>query len=362
MLRAKRKKATIKAKRQKIIKKEIGNKVSIVKNKTILDNDLELAFSSYKYKPKSKKNKQNEKKKNKRKILLPEQLLKKAKSISKNPTFANLQKAIKIYDIDDEINFLYLQQFKKLDSKNYKYIYTLCYENRKKIIKKHNLKKKTLKVESKILFYEFINFLINKYKANSKSAENSLNYYNLENFETFIIQINEGTEELKFYYFMYLIFKWLSVDKIKCIDSLSYFRNFFKNEDNLNKIDTIFFIIFRIDMFYFSAETLDNDKVLSIKTLVDEDIEDKKLALNLIKDKIEEKLDEMEIEKDTVLTLKKENFRFKPLDYYFDIRNREKDQLLKSIIKKVNMSYDYCLQEKLNYFDKKKKKLHSSIS
>ena len=87
--------------------------------------------------------------------------------------------------------------------------------------KKYNLKKKTLKVESKKLFYEFINFIINKYKLNIKSAENRLNYYNLEHFETFIIQINEGTEELKFYYFMYLIFKWLSVDKIKCIDSLS---------------------------------------------------------------------------------------------------------------------------------------------
>ena len=83
--------------------------------------------------------------------MLPSQLLNKAKRIIKNPTLKNLQKAIKIYDIDDSINFQYLDKCGKIDKNNFKFVYTLSFENRKKIIEKYKLKNKILKKKSKIL-------------------------------------------------------------------------------------------------------------------------------------------------------------------------------------------------------------------
>ena len=60
--------------------------------------------------------------------MLPSQLLNKAKRIIKNPTLKNLQKAIKIYDIDDSINFQYLDKCGKIDKNNFKFVYTLSLE------------------------------------------------------------------------------------------------------------------------------------------------------------------------------------------------------------------------------------------
>ena len=84
--------------------------------------------------------------------MLPSQLLNKAKRIIKNPTLKNLQKAIKIYDIDDSINFQYLDKCGKIDKNNFKFVYTLSFENRKKIIEKYKLKNKILKKKSKYYY------------------------------------------------------------------------------------------------------------------------------------------------------------------------------------------------------------------
>ena len=167
--------------------------------------------------------------------MLPSQLLNKAKRIIKNPTLKNLQKAIKIYDIDDSINFQYLDKCGKIDKNNFKFVYTLSFENRKKIIEKYKLKNKILKKKSKILFLEFVNFLINE--GDKKSIQNALNNYQLEHFSTFIIQIHEGTDELKYYYFMSIISDWLRIDKHNGIICLSNFFNFFNYRENIDDIE-----------------------------------------------------------------------------------------------------------------------------
>jgi len=110
-----------------------------------------------KYERKPKKRKYNKKKKIKKRnlkvVLLPEELLLKAEKISGDKTsLLNLGKAIEIYDINDDINYNYLNLFGKITEENYKYIYTLSFANRKKIIKQYNIGKKIFNKSSKIFF------------------------------------------------------------------------------------------------------------------------------------------------------------------------------------------------------------------
>ena len=280
--------------------------------------------------------------------MLPSQLLNKAKRIIKNPTLKNLQKAIKIYDIDDSINFQYLDKCGKIDKNNFKFVYTLSFENRKKIIEKYKLKNKILKKKSKILFLEFVNFLINE--GDKKSIQNDLNNYQLEHFTTFIIQIHEGTDELKYYYFMSIISDWLRIDKHNGIICLSNFFNFFNDKENIDKIDIIFYIIFRIDLIYFDHDNkIDPKKLLSATYLVDEGIEEKIKGLNLIKDEIKENIDDIEINENTILTLKKNKFKFRPYEHYFP-SNFQKMPLIDCINHRTNITYECCLKNKFNYF------------
>ena len=293
----------------------------------------------------------------KRKILLPYELLKKAKIICHNPTLTNLQKAIKIYDINDQINFEYLQKCGKINTINYKYIYTLSYENRQKIIRKYNLDKKILKIESKKLFSEFVNFLINEYNENSKGASiRKLEYYKLDNFDKFFIPINEGTKELKYYYFITIIYYWLEISKDKCISSLKYFRKIFEKKEHIDDINKLFYILFRIDLPYFNNEFIQYYKYYAILISIEQDFNEKKKALNIIKDEIIEKFDISKINKDTVFTLKKSKFIFKLNDYYFISNIYDKDLILSGMKRKMDMTYDYYMQNKLNYFDNDAKK------
>ena len=73
---------------------------------------------------------------NKRKVLLPNELLEETKNILKNKiSLYSLRKAIKIYDISDEINYAYLNGLKNITKNHYKYIYTLSLKNKNSIIK-----------------------------------------------------------------------------------------------------------------------------------------------------------------------------------------------------------------------------------
>ena len=164
----------------------------------------------------------------KKAVLLPKDLLEKAQALIET----DITKAIEIYDIDDNINYNYLIKCGKIDKSNEKYIYTLSFKNRKKIVNKFNIQRKIYKKKSKEFFKEFVQYLINNFSH--ESSLNSLNNYKLYNFGRFIIYINEGTEELKYYYFIDLIFKWLTKkntdavsSKEKTIDCLSYFEDFF---------------------------------------------------------------------------------------------------------------------------------------
>ena len=61
-----------------------------------------------------------------KRILLPKQLLLEAKSkISKNLSISSLRNAMKIYDIDEKINYNFLDKCKKISYRGYKYLYTL---------------------------------------------------------------------------------------------------------------------------------------------------------------------------------------------------------------------------------------------
>lgn len=289
----------------------------------------------------------------KKKILLPKELLKIAKNISVDNTISNLSKAISKYDINDEINFNYLMKCGKIDKENYKYIYTLSYDNRQKIIEKYKLRKQMLTKRARIIFQEFVNFLITKYKSDNKSSEKDLNYYKLEHFEKFIIQINEGTEELKYYYFIYIIFGWLEANKKKAIECLEYFEKFFKYNKNIYQIKKVFYVLFRIDLFFLSSDDADEIKLINMYLMIDEDTVHKTKILNNIRNEIEEEVNK--IGKKTILTLKENQYKFRPFDYYF-FDETKKNRIIKSIKEKKLMSFDYCLKNKYNYFDNEEKK------
>ncbi len=167
----------------------------------------------------------------KNKVILPEDLLNKAKNkISDKPNNSQFLESMQIYDIDDDINFRYLINCGKITKDNYKYIYTLSYDNRKKIIKKYNKNCKIFAESSKILFFKLVNFLLNKFKLNDDRSKKELKQYNLKNFDKFIIPISEGTEELKYYYFMSIILDWFQKDPENGKNCLTIFKDFFKKK------------------------------------------------------------------------------------------------------------------------------------
>ena len=291
-------------------------------------------------------------------IIFPKQLLELAKSkIDRKSSLKSLKEAIKIYDIDNTINYKFLNSYKNINSRNFKYIYTLSYQNRKRIIKKYKLKQTYLIQSSQIILFDLINYLINKFQPNSQKSKEHLYKYELKSFERFIIPISEGTNELQYYYFIDIVMKWLKKDSqeknVKIF--LSYFKNFFKVQSNLNDVDKVFYIIFRIDLLFFNNIT-DYSILKKVGCSIEETFEEKFRKLQIIKKKIKENIDIIEITDKTVLTLKENNLKFKPADYIFGLYSEDEDLvILENIINKTNMSYNYYKMNRFNYFIDEKK-------
>ena len=292
-----------------------------------------------------------------KKILLPQELLLNTKSLIKeNSSIVYLRKAMKIYDIDENINYCFFEKCKKITSGNYKYLYTLNYEDRKRIMEKHKLKQNILSKSSKLIFFYLIQFLKNIFQPKDKESLATLNDYKLPYFGKFIIPISEGNEELKFYYFIDIVLKWLKDTALreKIEVHLSYFNDFFENIKNFDKVEEVFYIIFRINLLFFNQ--IDDYSILeNVGLAIDEKIEEKIKKLNLIKDDIIENIDKIKINNKTVLTLKKENVKFKPTNYCFG-KCYSAIHVIKNIVHKKYMSYDYFKMNKINYFDDDVKK------
>ena len=277
--------------------------------------------------------------------------------IDRKSSLKSLKEAIKIYDIDNTINYKFLNSYKNINSRNFKYIYTLSYQNRKRIIEKYKLKQTYLIQSSQIILFDLINYLINKFQPNSQKSKEHLYKYELKSFERFIIPISEGTNELQYYYFIDIVMKWLKKDsqekKVKIF--LSYFKNFFKVQSNLNDVDKVFYIIFRIDLLFFNNIT-DYSILKKVGCSIEETLEEKFRKLQIIKKKIKENIDIIEITDKTVLTLKENNLKFKPADYIFSLYSEDEDLvILENIINKINMSYNYYKMNRFNYFIDEKK-------
>ena len=342
-------KKTIETIRKKKIKKQKASKIRKIQKK----NQKRKKFSSA-YLPEASG-------KIIKKIVLPRKLLELAKSkIDENSSLKSLKQAIQIYDIDDEINYNFLNSYKNINRRNFKYLYTLSFDNRKKIIKKYKMKQKILTQSSKIILFNLTNFLINnKYQQRSKKLEKELNAFELKHFEKFIIPISEGTYELQYYYFVDIILQWLkngaSPKKIKIF--LSYFKKFFNDLSNLDKIDEVFYIIFRLDLMFFNKIT-DHSILKKVQYSIDETIEEKFQKLLLIKDQIKENIDTIIITDETTLTLKENNLQFKPAYYSFGTYSEVEDtEIFENIVNKTNMSYKFYKMNRLNYFSDDKKKV-----
>ena len=161
-----------------------------------------------------------------------------------------------IYDVNDTINYNYLKNCGKICPENYKYIYTLSLNNRKKIISQYKINKEIFTKSSKIIFQELVNFLITKYIPNNESCKNQLKKYNLEHFNKFIIPINEGTSELKYFYFINVILDWFDKDPENGKSYLTEFKDFFKKKKNLHKINNIYYLILNICLLYFNNKKM----------------------------------------------------------------------------------------------------------
>ena len=151
--------------------------------------------------------------------------------------------------------------------------------------------------------------------------------------------------------------KWLKKDSqeknVKIF--LSYFKNFFKVQSNLNDVDKVFYIIFRIDLLFFNHIT-DYSILKKVGCSIEETFEEKFRKLQIIKKKIKENIDIIEITDKTVLTLKENNLKFKPADYIFGLYSEDEDLvILENIINKTNMSYNYYKMNRFNYFIDEKK-------
>ena len=287
-------------------------------------------------------------------VLLPADLLKKAKNMIKEKSLKELVKAMKVYDIDNYINYNYLKMCGEITPQNYKYIYTLSLDNRKDILKLYNIKNKLLKKSSIEIFYDLVNFLIKEPK--NVSSNEKLGKYSLDYFSKFIIPISEGTEELHYFYFISIILDWIKNYESETKDSLSYFKDFFKKKENIYKADYVFYIIFRIDLIFFNSQTIEDEALIRVNLMVNDNMNLKIRGLKLIKNEIKENMNKIKImDNNTILTLKSTGYKFKPFDYYYPY-GLEKERLISNIIKKKRMTYSYCLQNKLNYFDNDKQK------
>ena len=91
----------------------------------------------------------------KRVIKLPSELLSLVQNkFKKNMNLEALSELIKIYDINDDINYEYLMKCNKINDSDIKYIYTLSFKNRTNVITKHKIKMLIFKRQSKLFFYE----------------------------------------------------------------------------------------------------------------------------------------------------------------------------------------------------------------
>lgn len=173
----------------KEIRNSSSTKSQIIKNKNPKIPTISKKFT----KPQKKKSNlalisKNSKNK-KQVVLLPVDLLKKAKDMIKEKSLNEIVKAMKVYDIDNYINYLYLKMCSGITPENYKYIYTLSLENRRKIMELYNIRNNILKKSSIEIFYDLVNFLIKEPKDISSIEQ--LEKYNLEHFSKFIIPIRE---------------------------------------------------------------------------------------------------------------------------------------------------------------------------
>ena len=295
----------------------------------------------------------------KRVIKLPSELLSLVQNkFKKNMNLEALSELIKIYDINDDINYEYLMKCNKINDSDIKYIYTLSFKNRTNVITKHKIKMLIFKRQSKLFFYELIQFIFGSKAPNSTSFKKGLEKYKLAHFERYIIPIYEGTNELKYYYFIDIILQWFEKDKNKiAYCCLLNFSDFFK-KSNLNKIDEIFYIIMRIDLHFLHDIKDENISFLNVAASVKETIDDKIKGLKLIKNSIKEDIGTIKITKKTYLTLteeEEEDFRFKPMHYSYTLYT-EPGIISYNIKIKRNMDYYYFSSNKFNYFNNNKEK------
>ena len=173
----------------------------------------------------------------------------------------------------------------------------------------------------------------------------------------YIIPFFEGNNELKYYYFISIILGWLKNNKKKVPAYLKCFKDFFKKEKNLDKIEYVFYAIFRIDLLILYPNTGDESSLIEVNLMINEARNHKKEGLQLIKDRIKEDLNKIKINDNTILTVKENDYKFKPIDYYFSsaIKDMDSDTIINSITKKKYMSYHYCLIERFNCFNDEKK-------
>lgn len=262
-----------KEKEKKDIKKQnIKNYVAFGKSKLIKSKKADSIYQ--KRKKSDRKSSFNDSANIKIRVLLPKELLEKAKNILREKESGYLfKKGLKIYDINDEINYRYLRQLKMLSKGDYKYIYTLSFDNRKTIPTLFKIDKVAIFAHSsKQLFYEFVNILLEKEIALDKELSmKKLEDYKVDNFDKFIIPINEGTEELKYYYFMNIIWGWINgIYKKSVPKCLKKFKSFFKCKNNLNKINEVFYVLFRIDLLFIYCKVGDLSSLSSENLMVNE--------------------------------------------------------------------------------------------
>ena len=285
-------------------------------------------------------------------ILLPDEILSIAKTKSGNLCDLNiLEKAITIYDIDDDIIYKYLDKCGKINKDNMKYIYTLSYQNRKDIIDKYEIKNYIFTKQSKLIFFDFVKFLVNEYNPNDESSKNVLKSFKLENFDKFIIPIFEGSKELKYYYFINVIYEWLQVpnqqDNVKSF--LSYFSDFFGDKKTMNKIEVIFYIIFRIDLLFFNNTSEGETLLKNMAPSVLQTLEEIKNGLMLIQDQLEEKIADKKITRRTSFTLKNCKIKFKAFYYVYSDKNA--NNIINNIKNKNYMVYEYFQNNRFNFFN-----------
>ena len=125
----------------------------------------------------------------------------------------------------------------------------------------------------------------------------------------------------------------------------------------MDKIEYVFYAIFRIDLLILYPNTGDESSLIEVNLMINEARNHKKEGLQLIKDRIKEDLNKIKINDNTILTVKENDYKFKPIDYYFSsaIKDMDSDTIINSITNKKYMSYHYFLNERFNYFNDEKK-------